>query len=99
VIAVTCRNGEHFSIDPTHIERVEKTSSDTVILLVDGAKFVVGTPFDDVLLMVRDHHATDLVLRKQLLGGVAEIAEAGRQATLFVERRQFRRDAPDDDGD
>lgn len=97
MIAVTCRNGEHFTIDPAGIERVEQTTSDTVILMADGAKYVVGTAFDDVLLLVRDHHASELVLRKQLLGGVAQIADAPERAALFVERRQFRRDAPDDD--
>ena len=40
MIAVTCRNGEHFSVDPLHIERIE-TSPDTVIHLVDGTKYVV----------------------------------------------------------
>ena len=48
MIAVTCRNGEHFSVDPLHIERVE-TDPDTVIHLVDGTKYVVDQPFDDLL--------------------------------------------------
>ena len=101
MIAVTCRNGEHFSIDPTHIERVEQKPSDTVIHTTDGSKYVVGTSFEEVLLLVRDHHAATLVLRQRMLGGIGEIAEAGHRANLFVERRQFRRDepgsTPDDD--
>ena len=95
MIAVTCRNGEHFSIDPTHIERVERKPSDTVIHMVDGAKFAVGTSFEEILLLVRDHHAATLTLRQRLLGGVGEIADAGHRAALFVERRQYRRDDPD----
>ena len=35
MIAVTCRNGEHFSVDPQTIARVE-TDPDTVIHLADG---------------------------------------------------------------
>ena len=35
MIPVTCRNGEHFTIDPDHIERVEATS-DTTLHMVDG---------------------------------------------------------------
>ncbi|MDP9392724.1 MAG: flagellar FlbD family protein, partial [Actinomycetota bacterium] len=44
MIAVTCRNGEHFSVDPDAIERVE-TDPDTVIHLVDGRKYVVAESF------------------------------------------------------
>ena len=40
MIAVTCRNGEHFSVDPVAIERVE-AEPDTVLHLVDGTKYVV----------------------------------------------------------
>ncbi len=99
MIAVTCRNGEHFSIDPSGIERIEKTPNDTVVLMADGAKYVMGLPFEELLVAVRDHHAAALVLRKRLLGGVAEIADAGQRAALRVERRRFRRDTPDDSED
>lgn len=96
MIAVTCRNGEQYSVDPGGIERIERAHSDTVIIMIDGSRYAVGTTVDDVLRQVRDHHAATLVLRKRLLGGVAEIADAGQRAALFVERRQFRRDTPDD---
>jgi uncharacterized protein YlzI (FlbEa/FlbD family) len=79
VIAVTCRNGEHFSVDPLHIERVE-TDPDTVIHLVDGTKYVVDQPFDDLLRAISDHRATVLVAQKHLAGGVAEIADHARRA-------------------
>jgi uncharacterized protein YlzI (FlbEa/FlbD family) len=101
VIAVTCRNGEHFSVDPLHIERVE-TDPDTVIHLADGTKYVVDQSFDDLLRTISDHRATVLVAQKQLAGGVAEIADA-RRASLHVERRARSRDAQpspvDDDED
>jgi uncharacterized protein YlzI (FlbEa/FlbD family) len=95
MIAVTCRNGENFSVDPTSIERVEQ-DPDTVIHLVDGTKYVLGIPFDDLMRAVRDHRATLLVQQKRLAGGVAEYADhaakVARQATMRVERRAYRRD-------
>jgi uncharacterized protein YlzI (FlbEa/FlbD family) len=94
VIAVTCRNGEHFTVDPVHIERVE-SDPDTVIHLDDGTKYVVATGFDDLLRTIRDHRAEVMVVQKRLAGGTAEIADHAstvRSAGLRVERRQYRRD-------
>jgi uncharacterized protein YlzI (FlbEa/FlbD family) len=102
VIAVTCRNGEHFTVDPLHIERVE-TDPDTVIHLVDGTKYVVDQTFDQLLRTISDHRATVLVAQKQLAGGVAEIADQAARVSLRVERRARSRDtdvlpAGDDEG-
>ena len=69
MIAVTCRNGEHFSVDPVSIERVE-TDPDTVIHLVDGTKYVVTETFDDLLLVIRDHRATVTVAQKPADAGI-----------------------------
>ena len=94
MIAVTCRNGEHFSVDPVHIERVEN-DPDTVIHLVDGTKYVVAQPFDDLLRTIQDHRATVMVAQKQLAGGVAEIADHAthvRRTSIRLERRQYSRD-------
>ena len=90
MIAVTCRNGEHFSVDPLHIERVE-TDPDTDIHLVDGTKYVVDQTFDELLRTISDHRALTVVARQQLYGGVAEIAE--RRPTMRIERRARSRDA------
>ena len=60
MIAVTCRNGEHFSVDPAAIERVE-TDPDTVIHLVDGTKYVVAEPFDHLLRTIQAHRALAVV--------------------------------------
>ena len=89
MIAVTCRNGEHFSVDPGSIERVE-THPDTVIHLVDGTKYVVADSFDELLRIISDHRALTLVARQQLAGGVAEIAE--RRPSMRIERRARSRD-------
>jgi flagellar protein FlbD len=107
VIAVICRNGEHFSVDPASIERVE-TDPDTVVHLVDGTKYVVAEGFDALLRTIQEHRAITLVARQRLAGGVAQILE--RPTPLRVERRARSRDTgtepytpdvvlPDPDGD
>jgi uncharacterized protein YlzI (FlbEa/FlbD family) len=111
MIAVTCRNGEHFSIDPVHIERVE-TDPDTVIHLVDRTKYVVEENFDDLLRTIQAHRASVLVVQKRLSGGTAQLADHAstvRNSSLRIERRQYSRDdgagsspavlPPDPDGD
>ena len=94
MILVTCHNGEHFSVDPATIARVEN-DPDTVIHLVDGTKYVVADTLDHVCRTVTEHAAAVLVMQKRLAGGVAEIAEHAdhvRSSSLRVERRRYHRD-------
>jgi uncharacterized protein YlzI (FlbEa/FlbD family) len=77
MISVTCRNGEHFSVDPDAIERVERTP-DTVIILVDGGKYVVDEPFESVLTAIRDHRAAAFTARNRLTDGFAATPSAVR---------------------
>jgi flagellar protein FlbD len=86
MIAVTCRNGEHFSVDPDAIERVE-TDPDTVIHLVDGTKYVVAEAFDDLLRAIQDHRAVAVVAHQHLTDPLPKEPPPFR-----VERRQFSRD-------
>jgi uncharacterized protein YlzI (FlbEa/FlbD family) len=79
VIAVTCRNGEHFSVDPDAIERIE-TDPDTVLVLVDGAKYVVDASFDDLVRTVRDHRAAAFLARERLVDGYAATPAAVRMS-------------------
>ena len=98
MIAVTCRNGEHFTVDPTLIERVE-TDPDTVVHLVDGTKYVVADSLDQLLRTISDHRAALTVAQKRLAGGTAEIADNAthvRNGTLRVERRQYDRSVESD---
>jgi flagellar protein FlbD len=85
VIAVTCRNGEHFSVDPDAIERVE-TDPDTVIHLVDGTKYVVAESFDRLLIAIQAHRALSVVAHKHLIDPLPPVPPPFR-----VERRQFSR--------
>jgi uncharacterized protein YlzI (FlbEa/FlbD family) len=95
VIAVTCRNGENFTIDPGEIERVEAVP-DTVVHMVGGRTFVLAASLDELLRDIRDSHAEQLVVRKRLAGGTAELADSASgvraEATLRVERREHHRD-------
>lgn len=94
MIAVTCRNGEHFSIDPDAIERVE-TAHDTVIIMVDGSKYVVDEPFEDLLRTVRDHRAAALAARNQLVNGFAATPQAIRHGRRRLGREPATRgDSP-----
>ena len=70
MIPVTCRNGEHFSIDPDAIERVESTN-DTVVHMADGSKYVVAVSLDELVVAVRDARAADVVARNRLVDEVA----------------------------
>jgi uncharacterized protein YlzI (FlbEa/FlbD family) len=79
VIAVTCRNGEHFSVDPDAIERVE-TTNDTVVFMTDGSKFVIDQPLEELMLAVRNHRAAAWVARLRLVDGFAASPVATRHA-------------------
>jgi flagellar protein FlbD len=79
VIAVTCRNGEHFTIDPDHIERVE-TGHDTTLHMVDGSKYVIAQELDDLIVAVRDHRAATFVARDRLVDGFSATPAATRHA-------------------
>ncbi len=68
MIAVTCRNGEHFTIDPDSIERVE-TGNDTTLHMVDGSKYVIDQDLDHLIIAVRDHRAAQFVARNRLVDG------------------------------
>ena len=93
--AVTWRNGEHFTIDPAEIERVESVP-DTVVHMVGGRTFVLAASLDELLRDIRDSHAELLVVRKRLAGGTAELADSASTvraaADLRVERRAHHRD-------
>ncbi len=86
MIAVTCRNGEHFSVDPDAIERVE-TDPDTVVHLVDGTKYVVVESFEHLLGAIQNHRALAVVAHEHLTDGLPP-----EPAPFRIERRQFSRD-------
>ena len=98
MIAVTCRNGEHFTIDPAEIERAESVP-DTVLHMVGGRTYVLAMTMDELLRAIRDSRAELLVVQKRLAGGTAEFADSASTvraaANLRVERRARSRDGDD----
>ncbi|WP_158544459.1 flagellar FlbD family protein [Blastococcus sp. TBT05-19] len=79
MIAVTCRNGEHFAVDPDNIERIEH-HGDTVVVLTDGTHFVVETEFEELLRSISRHRAGALAARSRLVNGYAATPTATRLA-------------------
>ena len=90
MIAVTCRNGEHFAIDPDEIERIE-TVPHTVVHLIGGRTYVLQVGLDELLRSIRDARAVRVVVRKRMTEGPLE-APARADSALFVERRAHHRD-------
>jgi flagellar protein FlbD len=62
---VTCRNGEHFKVDPSRIERIDQ-DPDTILHLVDGRHFVVDVGFDEFLRLIVEDRAAFVMTSKQL---------------------------------
>jgi flagellar protein FlbD len=56
VILLNRLNGQPFALNPDLIERAESTP-DTVVTLLNGAKYVVAQSLDELALAMRDHRA------------------------------------------
>jgi flagellar protein FlbD len=95
VIAVTCRNGETFTIDPATIERAESVP-DTVLHMVGGRTYVLAMSMDELVRAIRDSHAELVVAQRQMGDTTAELADSASSAhaaaNLRVERRALHRD-------
>jgi flagellar protein FlbD len=61
MITVTRLSGPAFALNPDLIERIESTP-DTVITLVDGAKYVVCESVDELVTRVRESKAAIIAL-------------------------------------
>jgi flagellar protein FlbD len=61
MITVTRFNGGMFALNPDLIERVEATP-DTVITLVDGAKYVVSEGLEEIITRVRESKAAVIAM-------------------------------------
>ena len=56
MILVTRLNGKRFALNPDLIERVEETP-DTVVILIDGTKYIVSEPIEEIIDRVVDFRA------------------------------------------
>ena len=57
MITLTRLNGQRFALNPDLIERVDVTP-DTVVTLIDGAKYLVAENLDDVIGEIRRFRAS-----------------------------------------
>lgn len=57
VIIVKRLTGQAFAINPDLIERIESTP-DTIVVLLDGTRYIVAGSMEDVVELVAEHRAT-----------------------------------------
>lgn len=67
MITLTRLNGSAFALNCDLIERVDATP-DTVLVLLDGSRYVVSEPLVEVIARVRRHRAEVVALCHQLEG-------------------------------
>jgi flagellar protein FlbD len=75
VILVTRLNGSVFAVNPDLIQRVDSTP-DTVITLVDGAKFVVTEPLAEIIERV-------MAFRARVVATAHSLEETGPGADVL----------------
>lgn len=66
MIIVRRLTGQPFAINPDLIERIECTP-DTILVLLDGTRYIVNESLDEVVSLVQDHRAA-IVARSLHLG-------------------------------
>lgn len=63
MIIVTRLNGRQFSVNPDLLQRID-SAPDTILTLVDGTKYIVEEPMEQVIDLITTYRAT-LVARAQ----------------------------------
>ena len=96
MIPVTCRNGEHFSVDPDTIDprKLVEHLSDEEIRPFADYKQRVDAPFEELLQAVRDHRAATFIAREHLVDGYAATPNAVRLGRRNRLREGFRGGPP-----
>lgn len=76
MIMLTRLNGPAFALNPDLIERAESTP-DTVITLVDGAKYIVAESLVEVVSRIRESRALALAEAASIKnGGSTEVSDS-----------------------
>jgi len=65
MIVVTRLNDTRFALNPDLIERIHETP-DTMIVLVDGARYIVTEPMADVIEMIAQYRARVVAIARWL---------------------------------
>jgi flagellar protein FlbD len=71
VILVTRLSGEVFALNPDLIERAEATP-DTIVTLLDGAKYVICESMDELIGLIHQHRASVVAQAQKIEFGVAD---------------------------
>lgn len=79
MINLTRLNGQRFALNPDLIERVDVTP-DTVVTLIDGAKYLVAESLDEVIAEVKRFRASVVALANQVGQDGTVTATAGNLA-------------------
>jgi len=80
MITLTRLNGSAFALNCDLIERVDATP-DTVLVMLDGSRYVVAEPLTEVISRVRRHRAEVVAMCHQL---EADANDATSRATLHL---------------
>jgi flagellar protein FlbD len=91
VILVTRLNGSVFAVNPDLIQRVDSTP-DTVITLVDGAKFVVTEPLAEIIERV-------MAFRARVVATAHSLEETGTADVLELPHHHTETTTSDADGE
>ena len=75
MITLTRLNGSAFALNCDLIERVDATP-DTVLVMLDGSRYVVSEPLPEVIARVRRHRAEVVAMCHALEAGEAVVSDA-----------------------
>ena len=67
MIIVRRLTGQPFAINPDLIERIECTP-DTILVLLDGTRYIVNESMDEIVSMVQDHRASIVARSLRMTG-------------------------------
>ena len=82
MITLTRLNGSAFALNCDLIERVDATP-DTVLVMLDGSRYVVNEPLDEVIARVRRHRAEVVAMCHQLETATADDAAVAPSLRLL----------------
>ena len=80
MIILTRLNGPRFAVNPDLLERVD-TTPDTVLTLLDGTKYVVAEPVEEVIAQVRAFRASVIAAARAWDGDWGVNAGTGADAS------------------
>lgn len=65
VIVVTRLNGGQFGVNPDLVQRID-SAPDTILTLIDGAKFIVEESMEEVIDRINEHRSVLLARAREL---------------------------------